>query len=291
MRQIQPAVEYGPVGKNGAARGILKLETALTKFRLERNEPCQELRPAILHYWRVEWDLENEEFVQELIPNPNVAISFEDDEGRNGPGYRAFLTGVWPCNYQRRLLGKGQATGISFQAAQYQPWLRGPVSGLTGRVFSLTDSTTIGPSLPSGLTQRILAAPLDEAARICDSWLLERRPQRDPWADRLTETIDQMRTDRDLNRTDLIARYLGVEIRTLQRLFLNYVGVGPKWIILRFRVHEAIDRLSLNPDVSIGDLAHDLGYYDQAHFVHEFKRMTGSSPDTYKKTVASFRAP
>ena len=109
-------------------------------------------------------------------------------------------------------------------------------------------------------------------------------PARDPWADRLTQTIEHLRTDRNLSRTDLIARRMGVEVRTLQRLFLHYVGVGPKWIILCFRVHEAIDRLTHNPEVSIGGLAQELGYYDQAHFVHEFKRMTGLSPEKYKKS-------
>jgi len=32
------------------------------------------------------------------------------------------------------------------------------------------------------------------------------------------------------------------------------------------------------PELAVGDLAQQLGYYDQAHFIHEFKRMTGWLP-------------
>jgi hypothetical protein len=202
MRQIQPLLG-GPVSTNGSARGILKLDTALTKIKLERKEPCLELRHFILHYWRVEWDLGSEAFVQELIPNPNVTLSFEDDKGHNGPGCQVFLTGVWPRNYQRHLLGKGCVTGVSFQAAQYQPWLRGSVSSLTGKVLSLPGPA--GPTPPPALVQRIHNADLTKAAELCDSWLLELRPDRDPWADRLTETIERLRTDRNLSRTDLMS--------------------------------------------------------------------------------------
>jgi AraC-like DNA-binding protein len=67
----------------------------------------------------------------------------------------------------------------------------------------------------------------------------------------------------------------------LQRLFADYVGIGPKWVIRRFRLHEVTERLAAGADIDWAALAAELGYADQAHFVRDFRAMFGEPPTWY----------
>jgi transcriptional regulator GlxA family with amidase domain len=79
-------------------------------------------------------------------------------------------------------------------------------------------------------------------------------------------------------RVDDVASKAGFSRRQLERLFRTYVGVSPKCVIQRYRLFEAADRLAEQPDANLAALAIELGYFDQAHFIRDFKAMIGSSP-------------
>jgi len=76
--------------------------------------------------------------------------------------------------------------------------------------------------------------------------------------------------------------------RTLERFFRQYVGVGPKWVIQHYRLHEAAEYAATDHRRDWPDLAARLGYADQAHFIREFKRFVGQSPTRYAENA---RAP
>jgi len=69
----------------------------------------------------------------------------------------------------------------------------------------------------------------------------------------------------------------------LQRVFAEYIGVSPKWVIDRYRMFEALDALNRADKVDLSDLAARLEYTDQAHFSSRFKNLTGVSPGSYFK--------
>ena len=75
----------------------------------------------------------------------------------------------------------------------------------------------------------------------------------------------------------------GVSLRTVQRLYSEYVGVGPKWVLQRYRLHEALAQLHQGPDTDWARFALGLGYYDQAHFVRDFRAPVGRTPVRYER--------
>ncbi|MBZ9638723.1 helix-turn-helix domain-containing protein, partial [Streptomyces sp. PSKA30] len=77
----------------------------------------------------------------------------------------------------------------------------------------------------------------------------------------------------------------GLSVRALQRLFSTYVGVSPKWVILRYRIHEALEHAGTHTDINWATLATDLGYADQAHLVRDFTATVGVSPTAYAQGV------
>jgi AraC-like DNA-binding protein len=72
-------------------------------------------------------------------------------------------------------------------------------------------------------------------------------------------------------------------VRSLQQLFSEYVGVSPKWVIRRFRLHEAADSLAGGDEPDLAALAQRLGYFDQAHFTSDFRKLVGQTPADYRR--------
>ncbi len=71
--------------------------------------------------------------------------------------------------------------------------------------------------------------------------------------------------------------------RHLRRLFNRYVGISPIFFKRIVRHQKAIKALNCNPCQDLAGLAVQLGYYDQSHFIHEFKRFHGMSPVQFLK--------
>jgi AraC-like DNA-binding protein len=99
--------------------------------------------------------------------------------------------------------------------------------------------------------------------------------------------IESIGADRTINRVDELAVQVGLSERALQRLFGDYVGVPPKWVIRRFRLHDAASRLANAEELDLTHLAQELGYADQAHFARDFKAIVGRSPSNYRRSAAS----
>jgi AraC-like DNA-binding protein len=54
-------------------------------------------------------------------------------------------------------------------------------------------------------------------------------------------------------------------------------------VLRRFRLHEAADRLAGGEEPDLAVLAQSLGYFDQAHFTSDFRKLVGQTPAHYRK--------
>jgi AraC-like DNA-binding protein len=93
--------------------------------------------------------------------------------------------------------------------------------------------------------------------------------------------VSHITDDPRLRRVDQLSASSGMTPRTLQRLFADYVGVSPKWVMRRARLHEAAERADSGEPVDWALLASDLGYADQAHLTRDFTVTIGVPPSRY----------
>ena len=84
-----------------------------------------------------------------------------------------------------------------------------------------------------------------------------------------------------ISRVDDLAQRVSTSVRRLQRLFAEYVGVGPKWVIRRYRLHEITERMAAGERIDWARLAAELGYSDQTHLSRDFTSIVGESPTRY----------
>ncbi|MDX3126952.1 helix-turn-helix domain-containing protein, partial [Streptomyces scabiei] len=158
-----------------------------------------------------------------------------------------------------------------------------PATHWTGRRVRLPEA------LPGqGITPAPVLDPDDEDTRVAalDTFLTGLAPDPDPQADLAMALVTRIRADRTIRRVADFARAEGVSVRVLQRLFSAYVGVGPKWVILRYRIHEALERAETDRAVDWAALAADLGYADQAHLVRDFTATVGVPPRAYAQALS-----
>ena len=82
---------------------------------------------------------------------------------------------------------------------------------------------------------------------------------------------------------DQVAALLGCGVRTVQRLFREYVGAGPKWLIGRRRVLAAAAAADGPDGPGWAELASALGFSDQAHLIRRFTESVGTTPTRYQR--------
>lgn len=256
-------------------RGVLNPRTGLTKFSTERRSPAPELASFVDHYWLTSWDLRGEPpYEQRVLPSPCVHTVF-------APDY-ALVHGVMRGRFSKLLSGRAHVVGVRFRPAGFQPFLGAPLSTITDR--SVPVEQVFGPSARQ-VTEALRATEdRDEQVAIADAFLGDHRPARDPLAEAVSDLVDRVVTNIDITRVDLLADEVGVGVRKLQRLFAYYVGVGPKWVIRRHRLHEAAERARRGAAVDWAALAAELGYSDQAHFTRDFTATVGLSPAQYARS-------
>ncbi|GGZ15277.1 helix-turn-helix domain-containing protein [Streptomyces poonensis] len=266
-------------------RGIVDAAELFARVRFHRREPAEPLRPYLEHYWLIDWDL-TEPYVSHVVPHPSVNIVFQ----RYGDRNLAEVTGIGLGLFAQKLEGRGRVCGIQFRPGGFRPFAPDrPVSDWTGRrvPLSRTALAVTSAALSETSAARALLDPEDEDARVAalDTFLLGLGPRPDPQADLAMALVDRIRTDRAIRRVGDFAREQGLSARALQRLFAEYVGVGPKWVILRYRIHEALERAETDRAVDWAALAVDLGYADQAHLVRDFTATVGVPPTAYAQAV------
>lgn len=125
----------------------------------------------------------------------------------------------------------------------------------------------------------------DDASMVAlaEAFLRQHLPAMDPLVIHAGEIVDGIVHDRTLTSVEQLVRRWDIDKRRLQRLFSEYVGVGPKWVINRYRLHEAVERLAQGGAVDWAQLALDLGYFDQAHFIRDFRKLVGRPPAAYTR--------
>lgn len=87
-------------------------------------------------------------------------------------------------------------------------------------------------------------------------------------------------TNQQVERVDELANTLGLSTVTLRNLFREHIGLSPKNLIRLTRIKAALNT-GLQSNESLTAYAYRLGYFDQAHFVHDFKNTLGLSPKGY----------
>jgi AraC-like DNA-binding protein len=261
----------------GRARGILRRPLPAGRLRHVRRRPASDLTDWIAHYWMIHWDLRGcAPHLAETPPQPNIHAVFQDGG--------SVVRGVHTSKFSRLLRGRSQVFGIAFRPGGIRPFLEGPASSLANRNIPIRQ--IFGKEIDA--LEAILLSSAKEAEKMAsaNAFFRARRPEPGETIALAGQLVGQIVENADTKTVNDLVSQSGISKRTIQRIFNDYVGVSPKWVIRRHRLHEAIERINCGERQEWARLAVELGYFDQAHLINDFKSIVGYSPVEYRKIVS-----
>jgi AraC-like DNA-binding protein len=243
---------------------------------IHRYAASDHLVDLVERYWIPVWSL-SQPSTQSTLQHPVCLVVVSDTYAR--------LYGVVRGRSSVTLEGDGWAVGTMFTPAAGQLVLGRSVATVTDRHLDLDEV----PSLdPGGLVADVRAAmtsdPHAPAAHAAAIAAVERRLAPlvpvDEQGLLVNDLVTWLREHPEVTRVAELAEHVGVSERRLQRLVEQRIGLSPKWLIQRRRLHDAVEGLKAGT-TSLAEMAARLGYADQAHFTHDFRTVTGMTPGEY----------
>lgn len=224
---------------------------------------------------------------ERILPDSCVelVIHFSDPfltyfpDGTSAIQPQGFVVGQMKRFLEIEPAGRIGLIAIRFRARGAYLFFQRPLSEVAAGIVDLGD---IWKERASELTERItLAGGMRERVRIIEEVLLGLLSSNG----RYDHTVDQGLKLIDANHGQLtvaqLAAHLGVSNRQLTRRFQQAVGLSPKEFARVSRFLHVIRCLSDRKLPTLTETAMACGYYDQAHFNHEFRQMAGMAPGEF----------
>lgn len=258
------------------SRGVLNQQEGTKHFQVARYEPARKTAFFVEHYWIVRWDLRGQNpYQQDVLTHPSVHLVFEKNNTQ--------IWGVVTGKFTRTLKGKGEVLGIKFRPGAFYPFYQKPVVSFTDKLLSFREAFH---EAPEPIEEDIFSCKSDECmVKWGEAFLLRHLPKQDPQIEIINQIIQGIKQEKTILKVDDLVERFSYSKRTLQRIFRQYVGVSPKWVIQRYRLHEATEQMAAGATENWPTLALELGYFDQAHFIRDFKAIVGQSPAEYIRNI------
>jgi AraC-like DNA-binding protein len=251
---------------------VLRAAAGDRPFRLARRPPAPELADVVGHFWSVEWSLPaGAHHDQAVVSDPCGHLTVDEDG--------SWLRGVVTRRFEVRLAGAGRVVSAHLRPGALSSLTDLPPARLADTRLPLAEAMPEAPELAKVSAAESQAAGMDAL----EDWFRRVGPTRRRGAELVDEAVDLVAARTDLTRVDVLAAELGVTVRTLQRRFDRHLGVGPKWVLRRCRIQDALGVIEEGGEVDWPGLAADLGFADQSHFTNAFTALVGSPPGEYTK--------
>lgn len=260
----KPAESYEPRGR-------------LDPAGFERNvnfkiiEPSPALAFFVEHFWIIEWSgIENSYLSAEIMHRPYVDAFV----GPDGDGIQGTFRGKRV--YEAK--GTGRIVGARFRPGAFRCFWAGELSNLQDLILPLDSAF---PAYDPPWRQAIIERDDAAAAESLAGLLASVSPERDENVELVNAIIAAVEEDDQLSSVGAVADHFHRSERWLQQLFRDYLGIGLKWFLQRQRLLAAAERIRAGAVPDWADLAYELGYSSQQHFITSFGQVIGETPAQY----------
>lgn len=182
--------------------------------------------------------------------------------------------------------GNARYFGIRFLPGKIHHFLHLPAKGFYDRSWSARE--LVGPKLDAVQDALLRTESFRRRTGIAETALLrllERNGfEEDP---RYLDAVDQIYRSRGAVDVRTLAGTQGISDRHLRRLFDETLGLSPKRLARVVRFQVALNRLQGESIRSLLDLSLSLGYYDQSHFINDFRQLYGRTPSRLERADPS----
>tara|TARA_R110002073_G_scaffold128999_6_gene275247 strand:- start:7814 stop:8620 length:807 start_codon:yes stop_codon:yes gene_type:complete len=257
--------------------------------------PKKELSEIIKSFWLIDGEGDVTIHKEKIIPDGYPELIFH-----YGDPYKINISGRWELQAKEIIAGQIrnyfflENTGESKMfAIKFQPWALQELFQL--EMSSITDHVIVIPNEMKVLLssiQEIVAGELDFEKKVAEieKWFSEFLEDNKIQMDEKYKVVESILENKGNIQLSEIQTQFNISERSLERYFKRYVGLSPKFYsrIIRF---SHIFQLVQEEAIDWADIVFKAGYYDQSHFIKNFKEFTGEDPSKYgfsSETMANF---
>ena len=241
--------------------------------------PCEALRPFVKRFLVVEFPYGHKD---SHLPDTGLMAAFRYkgdctlDGGIKAP--QAAITGLWDTRRSHEH-GKDSAVVLAaFKATGASAFLRHPSDEFFNATVPM-DGLLGHPTELNRIHEQLAEAGQHSSRiQLIENLLIERAPDAGP--DPIVRAaVSRIEEAQGMATIERLARRVGLSQSALERRFRRVVGASPKKFASIVRLRHVLHLRSKGDDFT--SIAHAAGYYDQSHFIKDFKRFSGFAPESY----------
>lgn len=250
--------------------------------------PAAQLQKYVQCFWVVRQKVKPATpVINRLAPDGGLGIMFNlaspfhryDRDKTHHCVDRSVITGTTKNAVNMYFDGEVNAVGVRFHPGGAYPFIRIPLHELTDHVVTPLD---IGlPIREADIDKLACAASTEQKVNVLQNLLLSRLAGWNQKNDSFLQSIALIQKYRGTIKIKEVADIFGMSIRSYQRHFKTQVGLTPKMFSRIVRIQAARQHIKKASLGSLTGVGYAASFYDQAHFIREFKSIMDLTPKEY----------
>lgn len=251
-------------------------------------KPHPALELLINFYWTLEIPADKNAQKQQIIPDGNIEMTFilgddimrciSEDEFVKQP--RAMILGQVNNAFYVQPTGYVNTFAISFYPYGFANFITEPIKNLINKETPLAE--LFGYESANVLEQKIISATnVKERIKCIEDFLFTKLNEQKTIDHIVKSTVDTLLSSKGSAQINSLSEEDLSKKRKLERMFQKQIGISPKQLSKLIRFQSALKAMLNEEDISLTNIAHDSNYYDQSHFIKDFKEFTGVSPKDF----------
>lgn len=250
-------------------------------------KPSSILSQYIKYYWVLEANSNEGEICERVIPTENIELMFHYQNPflmkhnnilTKQP--QSLISGINNSYKDVSTNGCSGVIAVSFYPLGACNFFDFPLIEIENNVINLDD---IYKEKVCSIEEQILSAKtLQQRINIIEKYLLKKlKPVHHSDTTLIDKSLSLINQSKGQISAVNVSEKLSISTKKMERKFSTLIGKTPKQYIKIIRLHEVIKSLSNSRSKYFTELAYENGYFDQAHFIKDFKDLSGYTPKEF----------
>jgi len=247
--------------------------------------------PLLKKYVRFFWEIHIENMLlnHKILPQRNINLRFNLNDTPHylcSDGREHLLEDIYFQGLQDRfrnihlkLNGRVDVLGVCFFPDGFYPFIKIPVSECRNQVLG---SKEVGFKLAESLSERLKTAQdVSSRLELLENELVKLLIRNANTPETFREIFNTFKQSENSLQISEFCRRNNIGLRKLERMFDIHVGLSANTYGTLNRFHRSLNQILYQDYSKLSDVAYCNGYFDQMHFIKEFKRFAGNTPKKF----------